>query len=147
MSRKKVCFRWLLVYRAIPVNGWRKGDANNIYPFCMYLEETTKHCLGSYFCWLLVHRAIPVNGLRKGNSDNMCPFCTDLEETGKHCLWSCDFAIKIWKRIITLLISIYPQAVYTWGAVLWAVVQDEPMVYEQDYVIDGIAMIHGLILT
>ena len=77
----------------------------------------------------------------------MCPFCTDLEETGKHCLWSFDFAMKIWKIIITLLIPIYPQAVYTWGAVLWAVVQDEPMVYEQDDVTYVIAMIHGLILT
>ena len=33
---------------------------------------------------------------------------------------------------------------YTWGAVLWVVVQDKPMVYEQEDVADVIAMRHGL---
>ena len=75
------------------------------------------------FRWLLVHKAIPVNGWRKGNVDRMCPFYMDLVEIAKHCLWSCGFAMNIQKQIITLLILVYPRAVYTWGAVLWAVVQ------------------------
>ena len=33
---------------------------------------------------------------------------------------------------------------YTWGAVLWAVVHDKPMVYEQEEVADAIMMRHGL---
>ena len=75
------------------------------------------------FRWLLVHKAIPVNGWRKGNVDRMCPFYMDLVEIAKHCLWSCGFAMNIQKQIITLLILVYPRAVYTWGAVLWVVVQ------------------------
>ena len=39
---------------------------------------------------------------------------------------------------------IYPRAVYTWGVVLWVVVQDKPMVYEQEEVVDVIAMKHRL---
>mgnify|MGYP002775206253 CR=1 FL=1 len=70
------------------------------------------------FRWLLVHRVIPINGWWKGNADNMCPFCMYLVETSKHCLWSCDFAMEIWKRIITLLIPIYPQVVYTSAGVM-----------------------------
>ena len=35
--------------------------------------------------------------------------------------------MEIWRRIITL---------YTWGVVLWAVVQDKPMVYEREDVVD-----------
>ena len=68
----------------------------------------------------------------------------DTVETANHCLWSCDFAMEIWKRIITMLISVYPRAVYTWGAVLWAVVQVKPMLYEQEDIVDVIAMRHGL---
>ena len=64
----------------------------------------------------------------------MCPFYTDLVEIDKNCLWSCGFAMEIWKRIITLLIPIYPRAMYTCGAVLWTVVQDKLMVYEQEEV-------------
>ena len=71
--------------------------------------------------------------------DNMCPFCIDLEETIKNCLWSCGFAMEIWKPIIILLIQEYPRAVYTWRAVLlWAVVKDKSMVYEQEEAIDAI---------
>ena len=33
---------------------------------------------------------------------------------------------------------------YTLGAVLWAVVQDKPMVYEQEDVANALAMRHGL---
>ena len=33
----------------------------------------------------------------------------------------------------------HPQIVYTWGAVLWATIQDKPMVYEQEDVADAIA--------
>ena len=65
---------------------------------------------------------------QKGNVDNMCPFCTDVIETAKHCLWSCGFTRDIWKQIIKLLTPVYPRAIYTWGAVLWAVVHDKPMV-------------------
>ena len=64
----------------------------------------------------------------------------DTVETANHCLWSCDFAMEIWKRIITLLISICPQIVYTWGAILWTMVQDKPMLYEQEEVADAIPM-------
>ena len=74
----------------------------------------------------------------------MCPFCTDIIETAKHCLWGCGFALDIWKQIIKLLTPIYPRAVYTLGAVLWAVVHDKPMVYEQQEVVDAIVMRHGL---
>ena len=74
----------------------------------------------------------------------ICAFCTNLVETTKHCLWSCGFTMEIWKRKTTLLILVYPRAVYTWGAVLWAVVQDKPMVYEQKEVAYAIAMRHGL---
>ena len=35
-------------------------------------------------------------------------------------------------------------AVYTWGAILWAVVHDKPMVYEQEEVADAIVMRYGL---
>ena len=48
------------------------------------------------------------------------------------------------KRIITLLIHVYPQAVYTWEAVLWVVVQDKPTVHEQEDVADAIGMRHDL---
>ena len=61
-----------------------------------------------------------------------------------HCLWSCDFAMVIWKRIITLLILVYPRVVYTWGAVLWVLVQDKLIVYEQENVANDIAMRPGL---
>ena len=74
----------------------------------------------------------------------MCPFCTNLIETAKHCLWSCGFAMDIWKRSIKLFTPVYPRAMYTWGAVLWAVVHDKPMVYEQEDVADAIVMRHGL---
>ena len=33
---------------------------------------------------------------------------------------------------------------YTWGAILWVVVHDKPMVYEQGEVADAIVMRHGL---
>ena len=46
--------------------------------------------------------------------------------------------MDVWKKIITLLIPLYPRAVYTWGSV----VQDKPMVYEQEEV--AIVMRHGL---
>ena len=74
----------------------------------------------------------------------MCPFYTNLIETTKHCLWSCGFAMDIWKRVIKLLTPICPRAVYTWGAVLWAMVQDKPIVYEQEDGADAIVMRHGL---
>ena len=74
----------------------------------------------------------------------MCPFYTDLIETAKHCLWIYGFAMNIWKRIIKLLTPLYPRAVYTWGAVLWVVVHDKPMVYEQEEVADGTVMRYGL---
>ena len=47
MSRKFVCFRWLLVHTAIPVDGWRKGNVDKMCPFFTDLVETTKHCLWS----------------------------------------------------------------------------------------------------
>ena len=75
----------------------------------------------------------------------MCPFCTDLIETAKHCLLSCGFAMDIWKRVIKLLTLVYPRAVYTWGATLWTVVHDKPMVYEHEEVADVIVMRCGLI--
>ena len=71
------------------------------------------------------------------------PFLTDLIENAKHCLWSCGFAMDIWKQIIKLLTPVYPREVYTWGAILWAVVQDKPIVYEQEEVADAIVMGHG----
>ena len=74
----------------------------------------------------------------------MCPFCTDLIETATHCLWSCGFVMDIWTQIIKLLTPVYPRAVYTWGAILWAVVQDKPTVYEQEVVANAIVMRHGL---
>ena len=74
----------------------------------------------------------------------MCPFYTDLIETAKHCLWIYGFAMNIWKRIITLLTPVYFRGVYTWGAILRAVVHDKPMVYEQEEVADAIVMRHGL---
>ena len=52
--------------------------------------------------------------------------------------------MEIWKRIARLLIPIYPRTVYTWGAVLWAVVQDKPMVYDQEDVANALAMRRGL---
>ena len=67
----------------------------------------------------------------------MCPFCTNLVETAKHCLWSCDFVIEIWRRAVTLLKLVSPQAVCTWGALLWVVGKDNLMVYEQQDVVDA----------
>ena len=58
---------------------------------------------------LLVRSVMPVNGWQTYNT---CPFYTDLVEMVKHCFWSCDFAMEIWKRIITLLILVYPRVVY-----------------------------------
>ena len=52
--------------------------------------------------------------------------------------------MEIWKRIITLLVPVYHRAAYTWGAMLWLVVHYKPMVYEQEEVVDAIAMRHGL---
>ena len=52
--------------------------------------------------------------------------------------------MEIWKRIITLLVPIYHRVAYTWGAMLWLVVHYKPMVYEQEEVVDAIAMRHGL---
>ena len=45
--------------------------------------------------------------------------------------------IEIWKRIITVLISVYPRAMYI-------VVKDKPMIYEQVDVANALAMRHGL---
>ena len=61
----------------------------------------------------------------------MFPFSMDLVETAKHYLWSCDFEKEVWKRIITLLILVYPRATYTWGAVVWAVVQVKLIIYRR----------------
>ena len=69
---------------------------------------------------------------------------TDLVETAKHYLWSCDFEKEVWKRIITLLIPIYPRAMYTWGVILWAVVQGKPMAYEQEEAAVAVVIRHGL---
>ena len=33
MSRNIVCLRWLLIHKAIPVNGWRKGNVDKVCPF------------------------------------------------------------------------------------------------------------------
>ena len=47
MSRIFSCLCWLLVHRAMPINGWRKGNVDKLWLFCMNLiETTTKHCLG-----------------------------------------------------------------------------------------------------
>ena len=48
--------------------------------------------------------------------------------------------MDICKRIIKLLTPIYPTPVYTWGAILWGVVHDKPMVYEQEEVVDAIVI-------
>ena len=58
-------------------------------------------------------------------------------ETAKHYLWSCYFAMEIWKRTVTLLLPVYPRA-------LWPVVQDKTMVYEQEDVADALGTRHGL---
>ena len=76
----------------------------------------------------------------------MCPFCTDLIETAKHCLWSCGFVMDIWTQIIKLLTPVHHRAMYTWGAVLWVMVHDNTMVYEQEEVVDSIVMRHGLMV-
>ena len=81
------------------------------------------------FRWLSVHKAIPVNGWWKGNVGKVCPYFTDLVETSKHCLWNCSFVMDLWKQIIQLLTLVYPRAVYTWGAVLWAIVHYKPIWY------------------
>ena len=72
-------------------------------------------------------------------------FLYGLIETAKHCLWSCGFSMNIWKRNIKLLTPIYPRAVYTRGTVLWAVVHNKPMVYEQEKVANAIVMRYGFI--
>ena len=59
-------------------------------------------------------------------------------------MWSCGFAKDIWKRIIKLLTLVYSRALYTWGAVLWVLVHDKPMVYEQEEFVDAIVMRYGL---
>ena len=46
-SKKIVCFSWLLVHRAILVNGWRKGNVDNMCPFCIDIVENTNYCLWS----------------------------------------------------------------------------------------------------
>ena len=58
----------------------------------------------------------------------------NLADTAKHCLWSCDFLIEIWKRIITVLIPVYPRAMYI-------VVKDKPLVYEQEDVVEALVML------
>ena len=45
--------------------------------------------------------------------------------------------MEIWKRTVTLLLPVYPRA-------LWPVVQDKTMVYEQEDVADALGMRHGL---
>ena len=40
MSRKIVCFHWLLVHKAILVNGWRKGNVGKVCPFFSKKEYT-----------------------------------------------------------------------------------------------------------
>ena len=47
LSRKNVCFQWLLVHKPIPINGWQKGNVDKMCPFCTDLEESAKHCLRS----------------------------------------------------------------------------------------------------
>ena len=59
-------------------------------------------------------------------------------------MWSCGFAKDIWKRIIKLLTLVYSRALYTWGAVLWGVVHDKTMVYEQEEVAYAIVIRYGL---
>ena len=62
-------------------------------------------------------------------------------EMVKNCLCSLDFVMEIWKRIITVLISVHPRVVYTWGPILWTVVQDKPLVYEQEDVVEALVML------
>ena len=45
---------------------------------------------------------------------------------------------------MTLLMPLYPQVVYAARAVLWVVVHNKEMVYEQEDVIDTFAMRYGL---
>ena len=71
----------------------------------------------------------------------MCPFCTNLIETVKHCFWTCGF-METNHKIINSKIF---QNNVLWGAVLWAMVHDKPMVYEQEEVADAIVMRYGLI--
>ena len=52
------------------------------------------------------------------NADNMCHFCTNLVETAKHCLWSCDSVMETWKRIVTLLIPVYPERCIHGGGIM-----------------------------
>ena len=49
--------------------------------------------------------------------------------------------MDIWKRIIQLLTPVCPRAMYTWGAVLRAMVHNKPIVYEQ---VGVIVFIYGL---
>ena len=48
MSTKVVCFRLLLIHRAIALGKWRKTmNANNMCHFCMHPMEIVKHPLWS----------------------------------------------------------------------------------------------------
>ena len=59
-------------------------------------------------------------------------------------LWSCGCYGHMETNNKKLLTPVYLGAVYTWGAVLWAVVHDKPMVYEQEDVTNVIVMRYGL---
>ena len=90
------------------------------------------------------HIVISANACRKGgDADSKCHFCMKLLETTKHCLWSYDFAMKKCKRIVTLLILVYPRAMLR-GVVLRAVVQGQPILYKQDDPTDVLFMRHSL---
>ena len=43
-----------------------------------------------------------------------------------------------------MLIWVYAWAIYTWGLVLWVVVQNKPMIYEHEDVANAIVIRNGL---
>ena len=92
--------------------------------------------------WFIELYQLMVN--EKGMQTMCAPFCTNLIEIAKQCLWNCNFAMKMWKRFVTLLITIHPRVVYTQGVVLWVMVHDKPTIYEQENVADALVMRYGL---
>ena len=85
------------------------------------------------FRWLLVHMALPVGHALKGNvAPNLrqCAICHEPQETTKHVLWSCSFAQQVWKKVVSLFLTINVGCLFSWGSAMWGVLHSGLMLYE-----------------
>ncbi len=83
------------------------------------------------FQWQLLHRALPIGmWLMKAKLPPHCPYGDNQIESQRHVLWDCDAAHQIWGRMLRICTSLFPDTTFTWGSLVWSVVEGPPTLYE-----------------